>query len=411
MPILKNILRYYTHSSLVLRIVIGLLLGILLAYAAPAAALKVGLLGELFVLALKAVAPILVLVLVISSLAAHEFGQPTHIRPVLLMYLVSTFSAATLAVAASFMFPTKLVLDISRADGNPPGSIIEVLRDLLLNIFVSPVQALQSANYLAILAWAIVLGLFLRHAAPSTRTMLHDISNAFTRVVQSVIALAPIGIFGLVSSTLATSGFETLWDYARLLTIMVACMLIVTFVINPLIAYIALRRNPYPLLMVILRESAVTAFFTRSSAANIPVNLRLCEKLGLDKDTYSITIPLGATINMAGAAVTISVMALATTHTLGIPVDLPTALLLCIVASLAAAGVSGVAGGSLLLIPMATSLFGVSPELAMQVVAIGFVIGVVQDSFETALNSHTDVVFTAAVSYAAARRARERTTN
>lgn len=409
MPILKNILRYYTHSSLVLRIVIGLLLGILLAYAAPAAALKVGLLGELFVLALKAVAPILVLVLVISSLAAHEFGQPTHIRPVLLMYLVSTFSAATLAVAASFMFPTKLVLDISRADGNPPGSIIEVLRDLLLNIFVSPVQALQSANYLAILAWAIVLGLFLRHAAPSTRTMLHDISNAFTRVVQSVIALAPIGIFGLVSSTLATSGFETLWDYARLLTIMVACMLIVTFVINPLIAYIALRRNPYPLLMVILRESAVTAFFTRSSAANIPVNLRLCEKLGLDKDTYSITIPLGATINMAGAAVTISVMALATTHTLGIPVDLPTALLLCIVASLAAAGVSGVAGGSLLLIPMATSLFGVSPELAMQVVAIGFVIGVVQDSFETALNSHTDVVFTAAVSYAAARRARERT--
>lgn len=411
MPILKNILRYYTHSSLVLRIVIGLLLGILLAYAAPAAALKVGLLGELFVLALKAVAPILVLVLVISSLAAHEFGQPTHIRPVLLMYLVSTFSAATLAVAASFMFPTKLVLDISRADGNPPGSIIEVLRDLLLNIFVSPVQALQSANYLAILAWAIVLGLFLRHAAPSTLTMLHDISNAFTRVVQSVIALAPIGIFGLVSSTLATSGFETLWDYARLLTIMVACMLIVTFVINPLIAYIALRRNPYPLLMVILRESAVTAFFTRSSAANIPVNLRLCEKLGLDKDTYSITIPLGATINMAGAAVTISVMALATTHTLGIPVGLPTALLLCIVASLAAAGVSGVAGGSLLLIPMATSLFGVSPELAMQVVAIGFVIGVVQDSFETALNSHTDVVFTAAVSYAAARRARERTAN
>lgn len=407
MPILKKILRYYTHSSLVLRIFIGLLLGILLAYAAPAAALKAGLLGELFVLALKAVAPVLVLVLVVSSLAAHEFGQATHIRPVLLMYLISTFSAAALAVAASFMFPTTLVLDISQADGDPPGSIIEVLRNLLLNIFVGPVQALQSANYLAILAWAVVLGLFLRHAASTTRTMLHDISNAFTRVVQSVIALAPIGIFGLVSSTLATSGFDALWNYGRLLAIMVVCMLIVTFVINPLIAYTALRRNPYPLLMVILRESAVTAFFTRSSAANIPVNLRLCEKLGLDKDTYSITIPLGATINMAGAAITISVMALAATHTLGIPVDLPTALLLCIVASLAAAGVSGVAGGSLLLIPMATSLFGVSPELAMQVVAIGFVIGVVQDSFETALNSHTDVVFTAAVSYAAAKHARE----
>lgn len=388
------------RTTLVTRIVIGLVLGILLAWLAPDAALQVGLLGELFVSALKAVAPILVLVLVVAALSAHQHGQPTHIRPVLMMYLVSTFSAAALAVVASFLFPTTLVLNVAAAEGSPPGSIGEVLHDLLLSVFTGPVQALYHSNYIAILAWAVVLGLALRHAAPATRTMLQDVSHAFTSVVRGVIALAPIGIFGLVASTLASSGFGALWGYARLLAVMVGCMLIVTFVVNPLIAYVKLRRNPYPLLMVILRESAVTAFFTRSSAANIPVNLRLCEKLGLDKDTYSITIPLGATINMAGAAVTISVMALAATHTLGIRVDIPTALLLCVVSSLAAAGVSGVAGGSLLLIPMATSLFGISPDIAMQVVAIGFVIGVVQDSFETALNSHTDVVFTAAVSYA-----------
>lgn len=397
---IRRIVYLYSNTSLVLRIFIGLLLGILLAYMAPDAAIKVGLLGELFVLALKAVAPVLVLVLVISSLAAHQSGQPTHIRPVLLMYLVSTFSAAALAVVASFLLPTRLNLDISSVDGNPPGSIIEVLHNLLTSIFVGPVQALNTSNYIAILAWAVLLGLFLRHAAPSTRVMLHDMSAAFSHVVRFVIALAPIGIFGLVSSTLASSGFAALYEYARLLLVMLSCMLIVTLLINPLIAYFRLRRNPYPLLLTILRESAVPAFFTRSSAANIPVNLRLCEKLRLDEDTYSITIPLGATINMAGAAITISVMALAATHTLGIHVDLPTALLLCVVSSLAAAGVSGVAGGSLMLIPMATSLFGISPEIAMQVVGVGFVISVVQDSCETALNSHTDVLFTAAVSYA-----------
>ncbi len=400
MNTLKRIASAYSNTSLVLRIFIGLVLGILLAYFAPDAALKVGLLGELFVLALKAVAPVLVLVLVTSSLAAHQSGQPTHIRPVLLMYLISTFSAAALAVCASFLFPTMLSLDVGAAEGNPPGSIIDVLHNLLTSIFVGPVQALYTSNYIAILAWAIALGLFLRNAAPSTRTMLHDLSGAFTQVVRFVINQAPIGIFGLVSSTLAQSGFDALYGYARLLMVMIGCMLIMTLIINPLLAYLKMRRNPYPLLFTVLRESAVTAFFTRSSAANIPVNLRLCEKLKLDKDTYSITIPLGATINMAGAAITISVMALATTHTLGINVDLPTALLLCVVSSLAAAGVSGVAGGSLLLIPMATSLFGIDTEIAMQVVAIGFVIGVVQDSFETALNSHTDVVFTAAVSYA-----------
>lgn len=389
------------RTTLVTRIVIGLVLGIALATFAPEAASKVGLLGQLFIAALKAVAPILVFVLVTAALSAHQKGQPTHIRPVLLMYLISTFSAAVIAVAVSFMFPTKLTLKLAAAPGTPPGSIVEVLHDLLLSIFTSPVQALYEANYMAILAWAIALGLALRHASPTTRAMLQDGSHAFTRVVQGVIALAPIGIFGLVASTLADSGFEALKDYARLLVLMIGCMVIVTLVVNPLLAFIKMRRNPYPLLMVILRESAVTAFFTRSSAANIPVNLRLSEKLGLDKDTYSITIPLGATINMSGAAITISVMALATVYTLNIPVDVPTALLLCVVSSFAAAGVSGVAGGSLLLIPMATSLFGIAPDIAMQVVAIGFVIGVVQDSFETALNSHTDVLFTAAASRAA----------
>lgn len=391
----------FRRTTLVTRIVIGLLLGIALAWLAPEAALKVELLGQLFVSALKAVAPILVLVLVTAALSAHQKGQPTHVRPVLIMYLLSTFCAAALAVAASYLFPTKLVLKLQAAQGTPPSSILEVLRDLLLSIFTNPVQALAQANYMAILAWAIALGLALRHASPATRSTLQDCAQAFTSVVQWVIALAPIGIFGLVASTLASSGFDALKDYARLLIVMVSCMVVVALVINPILVFLKTHRNPYPLLMVVLRESAVTAFFTRSSAANIPVNLRLCEKLGVDKDTYSITIPLGATINMAGAAITISVMALATVYTLDIPVDIPTALLLCVVSSFAAAGVSGVAGGSLLLIPMATSLFGVSPDIAMQVVAIGFVIGVVQDSFETALNSHTDVLFTAAASRAA----------
>ncbi|GIZ13166.1 serine/threonine transporter SstT [Pseudomonas sp. NCCP-436] len=399
MNVFKLLLERYTSISLVLRIFIGLVLGILLAWIAPAIALKVGLLGELFILALKAVAPVLVLVLVTASLASRQGSQPTHVRPVLMMYLISTFCAAALAVCASFLFPTTLALDVSKAEGNPPGSILEVLHNLLVSIFVGPVQALSSANFIAILAWAVLLGVFLRHAAPSTRTLLSDLSDALTRAVQFVINLAPFGIFGLVANTLADAGFGALASYAHLLAVMVGCMLIMALLINPLLMYLKLRRNPYPLLLTILRESAITAFFTRSSAANIPVNLRLCEKLRLDRETYSITIPLGATINMAGAAVTISVMALATTHTLGIPVDLATALLLCVVSSLAAAGVSGVAGGSLLLIPMATSLFGIDAEIAMQVVSIGFVISVVQDSFETALNSHTDVVFTAVASY------------
>lgn len=390
----------HNRTSLVTRICIGLVLGIAVAYFSPDLAIKFGLLGSLFINALKAVAPFLVFVLVIASVAAHQKGQTTHIRPILLMYLASTLSAAALAVAASFLFPTQLTLNIEAASGAAPSSIFEVLHNLLMSIFIGPIQALNTSNYIAILAWALGLGWFLRQASESTKVMMKDFSEAVTNVVRFIIMLAPLGIFGLVASTLATSGFGALRDYAHLLAVMVGCMLVVTLVVNPLIAFVKWRRNPYPVLMTILRESAFTAFFTRSSAANIPVNMRLCQKLNLHEDTYSVTIPLGATINMAGAAITISVMTLAATYTLGIPVDIPTALLLCVVASLAAAGVSGVAGGSLLLIPMATSLFGITPDIAMQVVAIGFVIGVVQDSFETALNSHTDVVFTAAASYA-----------
>ncbi len=388
--------RLYTRTGLVTQIIIGMALGVLLALLAPGAAESAGLLGDLFIAGLKAVAPVLVLVLVAAAIAGHQAGQPTHIRPIIVLYLVSTLGAAMVAVAASFMFPTTLVLDAPPVGGEPPGSILGVLRNLLLSAVQNPVKALMEANFIGILAWAIGLGVMLRHAAESTRRMLFDLSDAISGLIKLVISFAPLGIFGLVAATLAQSGLGALAAYGQLLLVIVGCMLFVALVMNPLIVFWKLRRNPYPLVFTCLRESGITAFFTRSSAANIPINLELCRKLGLHEDTYAISIPLGATINMAGAAVTITVMTLAATNTLGIQVDLLTALLLCIVSSLAAAGVSGVAGGSLLLIPMATSLFGISADVAMQVVAIGFVISVVQDSAETALNSSTDVLLTAA---------------
>ena len=384
------------RMSLISQIAIGLVLGVVLALVAPGATSSVALLGDIFITALKAVAPVLVFVLVTAAIAGHKRGQPTHIRPVLMLYLLGTFAAALVAVMASFAFPTTLVLDTAAASGNPPSSIIGVLRNLLLSAVSNPVKALMEANFIGILAWAIALGIALRHASEGTRTVLNDAANAVSWVVGVVIRFAPIGIFGLVAATLGDSGFDALIGYGRLLLIIVGCMLFVALVVNPAFVFWKLRCNPYPLVFTCLRESAITAFFTRSSAANIPVNMALCKRLGLHEDTYSISIPLGATINMAGAAITISVMTLAATHTLGIPVDMPTAVLLCIVSSLAAAGVSGVAGGSLLLIPMACALFGIEADVAMQVVAIGFVISVVQDSAETALNSSTDVLFTAA---------------
>ena len=344
-----GLFRRLAHGSLVKQILVGLVLGILLAWISKPAAEAVGLLGTLFVGALKAVAPILVLMLVMASIANHQHGQKTNIRPILFLYLLGTFSAALAAVVFSFAFPSTLHLSSSAGDISPPSGIVEVMRGLVMSMVSNPIDALLKGNYIGILVWAIGLGFALRHGNETTKNLVNDMSNAVTFMVKLVIRFAPIGIFGLVYSTLATTGFSTLWG-----------------------------------------------FFTRSSAANIPVNMALCEKLNLDRDTYSVSIPLGATINMAGAAITITVLTLAAVNTLGIPVDLPTALLLSVVASLCACGASGVAGGSLLLIPLACNMFGISNDIAMQVVAVGFIIGVLQDSCETALNSSTDVLFTAA---------------
>lgn len=392
-----TLLQTLKRTSLVTQIVIGLIAGILLAWLAPAAALSVAFVGKVFVSALKAVAPILVFVLVMASIANHKQGQVTHIRPILVLYLIGTFAAAVVAVIASTLFPSSLILLTEDITVSAPGGISEVLQSLLLSAVDNPVSALMNANFIGVLAWAIGLGIAVRHAGETTRTVLNDLSNGVTLIVRVVIRFAPLGIFGLVSATLATSGFGALLGYLHLLTVLIGCMLFVALVVNPLIAFWKLRRNPYPLVFMCLRESGITAFFTRSSAANIPVNMALSERLGLHEDTYSVSIPLGATINMAGAAITITVLTLAAVHTLGIEVDVPTAVLLSVMAAVCACGASGVAGGSLLLIPLACSLFGIPSEIAMQVVAVGFIIGILQDSAETALNSSTDVLFTAAV--------------
>ncbi|MGG4606566.1 serine/threonine transporter SstT [Providencia sp. Me31A] len=389
--------RVISQGSLVKQILVGLVAGILLAWLWPSAAKNVGLFGDLFVSALKAVAPVLVWVLVMSSIANHRKGQKTSIKPILVLYILGTFFAALVAVIGSFLFPSNLVLAVGDSQLNPPGNIAEVLKGLLINIFANPVDALIKGNYIGILAWSIGLGIALRHANETTKNVVHDLSNAVTQLVRVVIRLAPLGIFGLVSATIATTGFDTLKGYIHVLAVLIGCMLIVAFIVNPLIVYWKIRRNPFPLVLACLRESGVTAFFTRSSAANIPVNMAMCRRMNLHEDTYSVSIPLGATINMAGAAVTITVLTLAAVHTLGIPVDIPTALLLSVVAAVCACGASGVAGGSLLLIPLACNMFGISNEIAMQVVAVGVMIGVLQDSAETALNSSTDVLFTAAV--------------
>ncbi|MBK4715622.1 MULTISPECIES: serine/threonine transporter SstT [Tenebrionibacter/Tenebrionicola group] len=393
----NRLLSRLAQGSLVKQILVGLALGILLALASKEAAIAVGLLGTLFVGALKAVAPVLVLMLVMASIANHRQGQKTNIRPILTLYLIGTFSAALTAVLFSFLFPSKLILAAGATDVSPPSGIVEVLKGLLMSTVANPFQALINANYIGILVWAVGLGFALRHAGDSTKGLVNDFSGAVTFLVKLVIRFAPVGIFGLVSSTLAETGFKTLLSYAQLLVVLIGCMLVVALLINPLLVWWKIRRNPYPLVLMCLRESGVTAFFTRSSAANIPVNMNMCEKLKLDPDTYSVSIPLGATINMAGAAITITVLTLAAVHTLSIPVDMPTALLLSMVAALCACGASGVAGGSLLLIPLACSMFGIPNSIAMQVVAVGFIIGVLQDACETALNSSTDVLFTAAV--------------
>lgn len=385
------------QGSLVLQIIVGIIAGVALASFSPTTAESVSFLGGFFVSALKAVAPILVFILVASSIANQTKGTHTNLKPIIRLYLIGTLLAAMTAVFFSYAFPTDLILITSEISATPPEGILEVLNTLLFKIVDNPVNALMTGNFIGILAWAIGLGLALQHANESTKNILHDFAHGVSKIVQLVIRFAPIGIFGLVATTFAETGFESLIGYSHLLLVLVGSMLFIALVVNPLIVYFKLRTNPYPLVLQCLRESGVTAFFTRSSAANIPVNMELCQKLDLHEDTYSVSIPLGATINMAGAAITITVLTLAAVNTLGIQFDILTAILLSVVAAISACGASGVAGGSLLLIPLACSLFGVPNEVALQVVAIGFIIGVVQDSAETALNSSTDVLFTAAV--------------
>ncbi|WP_260280124.1 serine/threonine transporter SstT [Proteus terrae] len=393
----SRVFSLFFKGSLVKQILIGLVAGILLAWLAPEAAKMVSLLGTLFISALKAVAPILVWVLVMASIANHRQGQKSNIRPVLILYLLATFFAALTAVVASFMFPSVLTLVVNESQLSPPENIAEVLKGVLINVVANPVDALINGNYMGILAWSIGLGLALRHASDTTKALTQDLADAVTNLVRVVIRLAPIGIFGLVSSTIATTGFEALSGYLHVLVVLIGCMLFVALVVNPIIVFWKIRSNPYPLVFACLRESGVTAFFTRSSAANIPVNMAMCRRMNLNEDTYSVSIPLGATINMGGAAITITILTLAAVNTLGMPVDIPTALLLSLVAAICACGASGVAGGSLLLIPLACGMFGISNDIAMQVVAVGVMIGVLQDSAETALNSATDVLFTATV--------------
>lgn len=396
---MRSILKKYTETSLILRILIGLVIGIILGLALPKLTF-VGLFGDVFVGALKAIAPVLVFVLVISSLANAGEGIGKKFRTVIGLYMLSTLLAAFVAVMASKLFPITLKLTGEVAEGAAPSGVGEVLKSLLLNIVTNPVKAIMEANYMGVLSWAVILGLALKiTASDGTKQVLQNVSDAVTKAVHWIINLAPFGIMGLVFTSVSESGIGIFTDYGRLLALLVGCMLAVALIVDPFIAAICLRKNPYPLVFKCFKESGLTAFFTRSSAANIPINMALCERLGLDRDMYSVSIPLGATINMDGAAITITVMALAVANTMGIQVDIPTALILSVLAALAACGSSGVAGGSLLLIPMACSLFGIGNDIAMQAVGVGFIIGVVQDSFETAINSSGDVLFAATAEF------------
>ena len=400
----RPLLGWLQRTSIVTQIVISLVAGTIFALVWPDAAARVEVLGTLFISALKAVAPILVLILVIAAISNQQPGQTTQLKPILGLYLVGTLSAAMVAVVASMAFPSTLVLKDASTGMAAPGDISEVLLQLLKNMVDNPVNALLHANYIGILVWAVGMGIALRQGAEHTRQVMADFSHGITLIIQAVIRLAPVGIFGLVASTIATNGTQVLAGYAHLLLVLIGCMLFIALVVNPAIVWWKLRRNPYPLVLMCLRESGVTAFFTRSSAANIPVNLAIAQRLNLDPTTSGVAIPLGATINMAGAAITISVLTLAAVNTMGMVVDVPTALLLCVVSAVCACGASGVPGGSLLLIPLACSLFGISNDVAMQVVAVGFIIGVLQDSAETALNSSTDIIFTAAACMADQQR-------
>ncbi|TEA27998.1 serine/threonine transporter SstT [Candidatus Schmidhempelia bombi] len=400
----KRFISVLSRIGLVPQIMIALLLGLLLAYSFPNIALSTEFLGKLFIKALQSVAPILVFILVVAAISNHRHGQTSHMRPIIALYFISTFGAALIAVIASFLFPSTLLLDTTQLEIEPPKSILAVITTIIFKMIDNPINALVEANYISLIVWGIGFGIALRHATDTTKKVVNDFSDSVTFIVRIVIRFAPLGILGLVASTIAETGFEQLWRYGHLIIVLISCMLIVLFVFNPLLAYWKMRANPFPLVWATIRESAVTAFFTRSSAANIPVNLALCKKLNLPESTYSISIPLGANVNLGGAAITITILTLATVHTLNIPIDLPTTILLCFVAAICACGASGVAGGSLLLIPVACSMFGIPDHISMSVVGIGFIISVIQDSVETAVNSSTDVVFTAAVCEGQARK-------
>ena len=394
-----SFLQKIKSTSLVSQIIVAIILASVFATVSPDSAKAFGMLGSLFVSALKAVAPVLVLVLVASAIANQKLDSSAELKPIVGLYFIGTLSAAFVAVLLSFSFPTVLTLDLVGATANPPQKLTEVLASLAFKIVENPITAVATGNFIAVLAWGLGLGFSLKHANESSKVMIQDLSEAISSIVRLVIRFAPVGIFGLVANTVATTGFSALKEYSHLVAVLLGAMLVIALVINPIIVFIITKKNPYPLVFTCLRESGITAFFTRSSAANIPVNMALCKKLDLHEDTYSVSIPLGATINMAGAAITITVLTLAAANSLEIEVSFATAILLSIVDSISACGASGVAGGSLLLIPLACSLFGINNDIAMQVVAIGFIIGVVQDSAETALNSSTDVVFSAAASH------------
>lgn len=391
---LHRIILTWKKTNLIKRISLGILCGALLAVLFPQAS-AIGLLGEIFVGGLKAIAPLLVFALVANALSQQKKGEKSNMKTVIILYLLGTFAAALVAVLIGFVFPLEIDLADAKQSLSPPDGIGQVLSNLLLKLVDNPLNALISANYIGVLSWAVVFGIAMREASHHSKDLLRTSAEVTSKIVEWIINLAPFGILGLVYTTISGKGFQALQSYGLLLLVLIATMLMVALIINPLIVFVMLRKNPYPLVWRCLRVSGVTAFFTRSSAANIPVNMKLCRDLNLNPETYSVSIPLGATINMAGAAITINTLTLAAVHTLGIQVDFATAFVLSIVAAVSACGASGVAGGSLLLIPVACSLFGISNDLAMQVVSVGFVIGVIQDSCETALNSSTDVLFTA----------------
>ncbi len=407
---MRKIIGLWNKVSLVKRIIVGLIIGILLGLFFPQLTF-LSTLGDLFVGALKAVAPLLVLFLVMSALSRNKQGKKTNIKRIIFLYILGTLIAGSIAVIASFIFPIQLKLGETASSVSPPGGINEVLKTLLMNIVSNPVDALVNANYIGILTWAVLLGIALKKASQGTKNAIENIADALSQIVKWVISLAPFGVMGLVFNTISTQGIGSLVDYGKLIALLVGVMVFIALVVNPIIVFIGIRKNPYPLVFKCLKDSGITAFFTRSSAANIPVNMKLCDELGLDEDTYAVSIPLGATINMGGAAVTISVLTLAAANTLGINVDIGSAIILSILSAVSACGASGVAGGSLLLVPLACSLFGIPNDIAMQVVGAGFVVGVIQDSCETALNSSTDVLYTAVAELSKRRKTQKKLKN